>query len=95
MKPRMWDLVLFVLASPILTVRALIRTMRRLRLLCRAVQLSMVCRTCGTEIPLIGSWRCRCGYTYQGHLLRFCPICRSFPRMVRCYHCRTTETIAM
>jgi hypothetical protein len=90
-----WDLVLFIFASPILVVRRAVQLVRRGRLLHRAAQPTLHCSTCGHEISLVGVWRCRCAYTYQGHLLRYCPICGSFPQMIRCYRCGTTETVRM
>ena len=95
MKSWQWKLVLFVLASPILAVRAVVRLVRQMGLLHQAAQLSINCGTCGSQISLVGQWRCGCGFTYQGHLLRFCPICGSFPRMIRCYECGTTEMVRM
>lgn len=94
MTPWQWNLVLFVLASPILLLRAMIRALRRLRVLHAATRPAIACRTCGAEIGLVGLWRCRCGFTYQGHLLRVCPVCGSFPAIVRCYQCQATERVA-
>jgi hypothetical protein len=90
-----WDMVLFVFASPILAVRAAVRFIRQVALLHRAAQPAINCGTCGSRISLVGFWRCSCGYTYQGHVLRYCPICGSFPRMVRCYECGATEKVLM
>ena len=95
MKPWHWDMVLFILASPILVIRAGVRLVRRAVLLHQAAQPAMPCRTCGNSISLVGFWRCSCGFTYEGHLLRFCPVCGSFPRMIRCYECGATEKVAM
>ena len=95
MKAWQWDLTLFILASPILAVRGTVRLVRRARLLYQAAQPTIRCRTCGEEISLVGLWRCHCGYTYQGHLLRYCPICGALPLMIRCYQCGTTETVPM
>lgn len=93
MKSRYWDAILFLLASPVLAVAAIARLKRRAALLRKATQPTLPCRTCGHQIMLLGMWRCGCGYTYQGHLLRFCPICDSFPRMVRCYRCSATQKL--
>jgi hypothetical protein len=90
-----WNLALFILASPILAVRGTVRLVRRARLLYQAARPTMPCGTCGEEISLVGLWRCRCGYTYQGHVLRYCPVCGAFPLMVRCYQCGTTERVLM
>ena len=90
-----WDLALFVLASPILVFRSFLRGARRLRLLRMAAQPSVVCRTCGSEIALLGVWRCSCGYTSRSHLLRYCPGCGNFPRWIRCYQCGTTQRVGL
>jgi hypothetical protein len=94
MRPWHWNLLLFVLASPILVVRATVRGLRRFRVLRAAARPAIACRTCGAAISLVGLWRCGCGFTYQGHLLRVCPVCGSFPAFARCYQCQATERIA-
>lgn len=88
-----WDLLLFVLASPILALSALVRGIRGLIFLRKAVQPAVTCRTCGHKISLVGFWRCGCGYTYEGHLLRYCPVCGSLPRIIRCYNCQATKSV--
>ena len=93
MKPWQWDVALFVLASPILAVRACVRFVRYLKFLRRTVEPTIPFRTCGGTIHLLGMWRCTCGFTAEGHLLRNCPVCGSFPAMVRCYGCGATESI--
>jgi predicted amidophosphoribosyltransferase len=94
MKSWKCDLILFVLASPILVVRGLVRAGRRLRFLRMAMQPSIVCSTCGSEISLVGFWRCpRCGFTGQSHLCRPCLVCGDLPSFVRCYKCAATERI--
>jgi hypothetical protein len=95
MKSWQWDLLLFTLASPVFAVRAIVRTVRRLRFLRTAVQPNIVCRTCGGEISLVGVWRCSCGYTSRSHLLRYCPGCGAFPRMIRCYRCGETRRVQL
>ena len=95
MKPWQWDFVLFILASPILAIRGAVRFARRAVFLYQAAQPTMPCRMCGNPILLVGFWRCACGFTYEGHLLRFCPVCGSIPQMVRCYECGATEKVAM
>lgn len=87
------NLVLYILASPILVIQAGFRAARRLRLYWQAVQPSLTCRTCGAEISLVGLWKCGCGYSYRGHVLRLCPVCASFPKMIRCHRCGTTEYV--
>lgn len=88
-----WDAILFVLASPVLAVRAVVRAVRRLRFLHQATSTSVACSTCDGQIFLVGFWKCGCGFTYQGHVLRYCPVCGSFPGMVRCYQCGATMKV--
>ena len=93
MKSWPWDVILFVLASPVLALRGGARALRTLHVLRMAAEPSTVCRTCGGQISLVGFWRCSCAFTYQGHLLRICPICQSFPQMIRCYQCGATQEV--
>ena len=87
------DAILWVLASPILAIMAIVRSVRAAHILRLAMQPEFPCRTCGNQIALVGMWRCACGFCYQGHLLRFCPICKTFPQVVRCYRCNATEKV--
>lgn len=89
MRRVLFDVLLFVLASPVLAIRALAGTHRRYRFLRLATIPRILCE-CGATVSLVGMWRCGCGFTYRGHLLRACPVCGSLPRMVRCYRCRVT-----
>lgn len=93
LKPWHWDLSLFILASPLLAVRAAFRAVRRIRFLRQALEPWIACRTCGEQIFLVGFWKCGCGFTYEGHVLRYCPVCGSFPAMIRCYQCGATEKV--
>jgi hypothetical protein len=93
MKVAVIDVVLWLLASPVLLVRGLIRLVRRVRFYRMAYAAQVGCRHCGAAISLVNIWRCHCGYTSPSHLLRECPICGSLPRMVRCYSCGTTERL--
>ena len=93
MKRWHWDAVLFILASPILAVRAVVRLLRHLAFLRMTIQPTLTCRTCGGIVSLVGMWKCPCGFTGAGHLLRDCPACGSFPLMVRCYRCGATEPV--
>ena len=87
----MWiDGALWLFASPILCVKAVIRLWRRVRFWTASCLTRVTCRNCEQSISLVGMWRCACGYTYRGHLLRVCPVCRTVPRMVRCYDCGLT-----
>jgi hypothetical protein len=86
-------IMLWLLASPILLVKWIVRGARRARFWRVSYSTRIVCRNCLKPISLVGMWRCGCGYTYRGHLLRFCPICASIPRMVRCHNCQTTAKL--
>ena len=88
-----WDAILFVFASPILVVPAAVRALRRLRFLRQAIEPWIACSTCEGQIFLVGFWKCGCGFTYRGHVLRFCPVCGSFPAMIRCYQCSATMKV--
>ena len=83
------DGVLFVLASPILAVKAVRRGIQRYRFFRVAMASAILCE-CGAEVSLVGFWRCGCGFTYRGHLLRLCPVCGTMPLVVRCYRCGVT-----
>ena len=86
------DGALFVLASPILAVKAVRRALERYRFFRLAMRPAIVCE-CGSQVPLVGFWRCSCGFTYRGHLLRICPVCGSLPCVVRCYRCGVTTKL--
>jgi hypothetical protein len=83
----------YVLALPFLLVWAVIRLVRYVRVLCRAVTPALTCGHCRQETPLVGIWQCQCGYTYPGHLLCLCPICHRVPRVARCIHCGVTTKL--
>ncbi len=83
--------MLWLFASPILFVRFILRMLERCRFFQFAMQPAIACG-CGAPISLVGFWKCSCGFSYQGHLLRTCPVCITIPCMVRCYRCgRTTK----
>ena len=88
-----FDLMLWVVASPVLLLRTIVRASRRVRFWKSAYTTSVGCQVCGTVISLVGMWRCSCGFTYQGHVLRVCPVCRSLPRMLRCFACGVTRSL--
>jgi len=92
MKDPWVDAVLFVLASPILAVKAVRRALERYRFFRLAMRPTLVCE-CGSQVTLVGFWRCSCGFTYRGHLLRVCPVCGSLPCVVRCYRCGVTTKL--
>jgi len=87
------DVVLWILASPVLLVKWLFRVQRQWQFWVMAYTPRIACRSCQGIISLLGVWRCSCGHTYRGHLLRACPICGSLPRMVRCYDCGVTTKL--
>jgi hypothetical protein len=87
------DLILWVLASPILFVQWLFRLRRTWEFWRMAYTTRIVCGNCGGNIWLIGLWRCGCAYTYRGHVLHRCPVCGSLPRMVRCFACGVTTKL--
>jgi hypothetical protein len=91
-KDRIFDIVLFVLASPILAVQTFQRVLERWRFFRLAMQPAMDCE-CGSTVSLVGFWKCSCGFTYRGHLLRVCPVCVSIPCIVRCYRCGVTTKL--
>jgi hypothetical protein len=53
---------------------------------------AIVCE-CGAAVSLVNVWKCSCGFTYRGHLLRVCPVCKTIPRVVRCYACGVTTKL--
>ena|SRR5438132_1558342 len=82
---KFWDIILAILAFP----WELWDKGRWLRV---ATSPALRC-SCGEIVSLLGEWRCRCGYTYQGHLMRNCPVCFSMPRVARCYRCGLTTKL--
>lgn len=87
------DVLLWLLASPIIVVLWGVRLSRRIRFWKTAYTVQVACGHCGTAISLVGLWKCGCGHTYAGHLLRVCPICHSLPRVVRCFSCGVTRLL--
>jgi formate dehydrogenase maturation protein FdhE len=86
------DGALFVFASPVLLVLAMRRALERYRFFELAMAPEIVCE-CGSPVSLVGLWRCSCGFTYRGHLLRHCPVCGTIPCVVRCYRCGVTTKL--
>ena len=86
------DLILYVFASPILFVQAMRRGMERYRFFQLAMEPAIIC-DCGSDVSLVGFWKCSCGFVYQGHLLRTCPLCAAIPCIVRCYRCGRTSKL--
>jgi hypothetical protein len=85
--------VLWLLASPILFGIWIARVARRIRFWRISYAPSLLCRNCGESISLVGLWKDGCGFTYKGHLLRYCAICASIPRVVRCVNCQVTTKL--
>lgn len=88
-----WDILLLLLASPVYALIAIARLVRGVKFVRMTGRRSIPCRTCGQAILLVGFWKCGCGFTYQGHLLRLCPVCRALPQVIRCEHCGATERV--
>ena len=93
--PWLWDTLLVVLAGPTYAVLGAGRLTRRIRFARTAARRALACRTCGRQMLLVGFWKCACGFTYRGHLLRLCPICRTLPQVIRCEHCGATEKVSV
>ena len=93
MKGAIFELIRWLLLSPLLLVLSILRTFRWFDFWAMSYQHEMLCRNCGSAISLVGIWRCRCGYTYKGHILRPCPVCDAVPRMARCFECGVTEEL--
>jgi hypothetical protein len=87
------EVLLWIVASPILLVKWLLRVRRRWKFWRMAYTPRIVCGSCRASIWLVGQWRCGCGYEYQGSLLMECPICRSLPRFARCFNCGVTTKL--
>ncbi|HXG65143.1 MAG TPA: hypothetical protein VNO70_08540 [Blastocatellia bacterium] len=83
----------YILALPFLAVWAAVRLIKYLRLLKQSVSPALRCGNCRRPVALVGMWACQCGYTYMGHLMRPCPICRRVPKVARCYHCNVTTRL--
>ena len=86
------DTALFILASPVLLFQAVRRGRERLEFFQLAMEPSIICE-CGAPVSLVGFWKCSCGFTYRGHLLRACPVCGTIPVVVRCYRCNVTTKL--
>jgi len=80
----------YLFSLPFLCVWAIIRAVKYTRVLRLSVSPAVLCSNCHQPAPLVGIWRCQCGFTYRGHLLRPCPICGRVPRVVRCTNCGIT-----
>jgi hypothetical protein len=86
------DVALFILASPVLAFLAVRRARERYSFFRLAMEPAFECK-CGSPVSLVGQWKCSCGFTYRGHLLRPCPVCESIPCVARCYRCGVTTKL--
>ena len=68
MRERHVDLILFLLASPVLAIVGTARIIQRFSRLRIAAEPRTACRTCGEDIVLVGFWRCGCGFKCDGTL---------------------------
>ena len=87
-----FQIVRWLIVGPILLARFILRAFQWFDFWAVAYRHDISCRNCGSAISLVGIWRCRCGYTYKGHVLRSC-VCGSLPRMVRCFQCGITQEL--
>lgn len=98
MKWRIWAfifrMVLYLFSLPLLLIWHLIRGIRGLRSLHHAQITSIQCSNCNYHISLVGIWKCACGYTYRGHVMRCCPQCSRTANLVRCLRCQVTYKLA-
>jgi len=92
LKRLLLDVLLFLMASPILLLQALRRGGKKVRFFALACRASLFCE-CGEEMSLVGLWKCSCGFTYRGHLVSVCPVCEALPKVVRCYECGVTTRL--
>jgi hypothetical protein len=86
------ELLLFLLASPVLLCLALLRGLKQIRFFAVAARTQVFCE-CGEAVVLVGLWKCSCGFTYKGHLVTVCPVCGSLPKVARCYQCGITKRL--
>jgi hypothetical protein len=92
-RPSGISIVVYILAFPTVVIVATVRFARELWRSRYALSSSISCRSCGGTIQLVRGWRCSCGFTYVGSVLRQCPVCLTRPVMVRCEHCALTWRI--
>ena len=83
----------YVIGGPILLPWLMYRFVIYLRKMSVGGDVVRTCTSCGASIPLVGIWRCQCGYTFRGHLLTSCPMCHSIPVLVRCSQCQVTTKL--
>ena len=54
---------------------------------------SMRCRFCEEEIPLLGAWKCECGFSRPGNYYGRCPSCLRHPKYIDCPSCTFTMDV--
>lgn len=86
-------LVIFILALPTYVVVYAVKLVLIVWRARYALSTWVWCFHCDHEISLVGGWRCHCGYTYTGSVLRLCPVCHTRPVFVRCPGCGVTRKI--
>ena len=82
--------ILYLVALPMYIIMIVPRTKQYIKRLKLSVKPYMECPSCGAQVPLVGMWKCPCGYQYQGHLLKACANCGRTPLMARCWDCGVT-----
>jgi len=80
---------LLTFAYPLLGLPVVLVGLPRFRLwLYRLAIHSATCPTCGTVLPLVGSWRCGgCGFVQHRHVYAPCGKCRAAIPEVPCPRC--------
>jgi hypothetical protein len=81
-----------ILTLPLRILAGVGRLREHLAFLRLAAATQIFCE-CGTPISLVGLWRCSCTFTYRGHLVQICPLCRRIPKICRCYACGLTTKL--
>lgn len=53
----------------------------------------LICRFCGYSIPLLGAWKCKCGFCRPGNYYGRCPQCQGHPKYIDCPSCTFTMDV--
>lgn len=85
-----YSLAIHLMALPAAVLFAIARNLWAAR---NALRTRMRCRHCGNEMALVRAWRCGCGHTFVGSVLRKCEVCGSRPLVIRCNDCGLTWRI--
>lgn len=83
-------LIGYLLLAPIFFLLDILRLGKNMRRMRFAVRSSLTCYNCRSKIPLVGMWKCNCGFQYTGHVLKPCSLCGHVAQIVRCPHCGVT-----